>query len=182
MCSHAAYDPSYIPVTLPYHVLHLFIPPVEGDHSPKSWLKTLEEMQLLAGDCGDSNLGPRANGFDIPSAERQKVPSTPGDNPLVHHPPSNSGKVIIKPAKFRYRRFSISSATAALSLNDNTREMCPTPNITHLHHQDTPASDSPANQSGGVVCNGPGLPRRQPRRGMCHKYSKLSVASQLASA
>ena len=163
-------------------MLRLFIPPAEGDHSPKSWLKTLEEMQLLAGDCGDSNLGLRANGYDIPSAERQRAPSTSGDNPLVHHPPSNSGKVIIKPAKFRYRRFSISSATAALSLNDNTREMCPTPNITHLNHQDTPTSDSPANQSGGVVCNGPGLPRRQPRRGWCHKYSKLSVASQLASA
>ena len=164
-------------------MLHFFTPPVEGDHSPKSWLKTLEEMQLLPGDCGDSNLGLKANGSDIPSTERQKVPSTTGDNPLVHHPPSNNGKVIIKPAKFRYRRFSISSATAALSLNDNTREMCPTLNITHLHHQDTPTSDSPAKKSGGVVCNGPGLPRRQPkRRGWCHNYSNsVSLAFRISS-
>ena len=135
-------------------------------------------MQLLPGDCGGSNLGPRANGFDIPSTEIQKVPSTTGDNPLVHHPPSNSGKVIIKPAKFRYRRFSISSATAALSLNDNTREMCPALNITHLHHQDTPTTDSPAKKSGGVVCNGPELPRRQPRRrGWCHNSVSLAFRS-----
>ena len=160
-------------------MLHLVTPPVENGHSPKSWLKTLEEMQLLPGNCGDSNLQPRANAFDIP-VEASCTTRQAGDSPLVHHPPSYSGKGIIKPATFRYRRFSISSATAALSLNDNTREMCPSPlplmmpppNTTHLHSQDSLTLDFPARKSGGVVHNGPGLPRKQPRRrGWYHNYS-----------
>ena len=164
-------------------MLHLVTPPVENGHSPKSWLKTLEEMQLLPDNCGDSNPQPRVNAFDIPvETTRQKVP---GGSPLVHHPPSYSGKGIIKPATFRYRRFSISSATAALSLNDNTREMCPSPpplimsppNTTHLHSHDTPTPNFPARKSGGVVNNGPGLPRKQPRRrGWCHYSNSVSLA------
>ena len=42
--------------------------------------------------------------------------------PFTHekpHPPDGGRKPLLRPARFRYRRFSINSATAALSLSDS---------------------------------------------------------------
>ena len=76
----------------------------------RSWLQSLEEMNLLPpepvapGNPSGSGLSTSLTGL-----------STHEERPL-----EDSRKPLLRPARLRYRRFSINSATAALSLSGSS--------------------------------------------------------------
>ena len=98
----------------------------------KSWLRTLEEMNLLSpvppGNCdatscaqqisnGDSIF--KSNGTSVTSLNTSPTGLFTDTNIAKPHPPDGRKKPLLRPARLRYRRLSISSATAALSLGNS---------------------------------------------------------------
>ena len=94
----------------------------------KSWLKTVEDMNYL----GTERLDVSPTNFTNEPGSIQKLHS-PTSGQLLPNKLSN-GRVLIRPARFRVRRCSINSATAALSLTDNGVTYCNTFNST-LHKE-----------------------------------------------
>lgn len=86
--------------------------------SIKSWLQTVEDMNYI-GAAEDS-----LTTLNLPHSHfsnQRSVPNPPFPNKeqLLSNKLSTNGRVLIRPARLRVRRCSISSATAALSLADN---------------------------------------------------------------
>ena len=195
--------------------------PTGGSPNPKSWLKTLQEMELLPSnsDSGtwsnypepmtttssSSSVGLTAN-LETSCDGGLELPPSPGDHCETSSLIAGNGKPIVWPARFHHQRYSISSATAALSLRDSTQgafsSLLPlsTSPQGHTHLRSPTTKDPltreslqtprPVNSNGYVMCNGVGgyedlskqreghrLPRRQPRRkGWCLQEFKHFVS------
>lgn len=72
-----------------------------------------------------SSVGLTAN-HETSCDGRLELPPLPGDHCETSSSSllSGNGKLIVRPAKFHYQRYNISSATAALSLHDSTQVAC----------------------------------------------------------
>lgn len=84
----------------------------------KSWLKTVEDMSYIR---AEDNHDPTPHLLDKDPSLAEKPLST-----------GNGRRVLIRPARLRVRRCSISSATAALSLSDSRANGTHSNNGSHL--------------------------------------------------